>query len=361
MPRERIAVMSGLGALFTASVLLAEPVLTESFETKGKWRKLIRGKGSVELVDGGVRGKCLKVTSQDEAFVYYSTDLPLERVRGRRLIIRAQVKLDGVVQGPEVYSTAKLHVGITVGKTTQHRAQRFVGTRGWHHQVLIAEVPEDARRVVLDLGIQNGTGTAWFDSLVVDDGVKEHVPISIRPAANASTFDELAEEPAFDLRGMPVADVRLAGVDFTLMQGEENFGRTCIALRGAKRPDLPARIETVIPVGRKASRLFFLHAAVGADAGRREPCLVYTLHYADGKPLDVPMRQGIELGALENPKSLPNWKVAWTVQQKGRTVGLGVTTWRNPRPNVAIQWIRLSAPGKGAVPVVLAISLDPPR
>jgi len=181
------AAATTLATLLAAAIVCAEPVLTESFEQQGKWRKSLRGKGTVELVPGGVEGKCLKVTSADQALAYWSIDLDPTRVRGKRLIIRAKVKLDNVVIGPQTYSTAKLHVGAIVNKKTRNFAQRFVGTRDWHHQVLIAAIPEDADRVVLDLGIQNGTGTAWFDDLSVDDGVKQHHVVSLRPAANTST------------------------------------------------------------------------------------------------------------------------------------------------------------------------------
>jgi len=252
-----------------------------------------------------------------------------------------------------------------IGKTTQHRAQRFVGTMDWHDQVLVAPVPEHAERVVLDLGIQNGNGTAWFDDLVVDDGVKEHVPLNLKPAANAGFGGQMLDGGRFldaggpDLRAIPVADLKLAGIDFYVMHGQENYGRTCIALRGAKRPDLPARTETVIPVAQKGSRLFFLQAAAGLDASRKAPCLVYEVHYEDGTSAKIPMREGTDIGAFDKPKDLPNWKVAWTAKHGDATIGLGVTTWRNPKPGVPIAFIRLTTPGTGAVPIVVAVSLDP--
>jgi len=353
-------------ALLLAAVAGAEPVLVEGFDQQGSWRKAVRGKGAVELVDGGVEGKCLKTVSEDKALVYYSIGLPLDKVRGKRLVIRAKVKLEDVTQGPETYSTAKLHVGAIVGGKTQNFAQRFLGTRDWHDQVLVAAIPQDAARVTLDLGIQNGTGTAWFDNLVVDDGVKEHVPLSLRLAANASHNGAVTAGSGsvlatglFDLRNMPAADVRLAGTDFYVMAAGENYGRTCVALRGAAHPKLPARIETAVPVAAKASRLFFLQAAIGLDPSRKTPCLVYIVRYDDGKTVEIPIREGVDIGALDAPKDLANWKVAWTSKQGDGAIGLGVATWTNPRPSVPIRFIRLTTPGAGALPVVVAISLDP--
>lgn len=340
--------------LAAALAAQAKPLLTDGFEQQGKWKKNIQGKGAVELADGGVTGKCLKVTSAERALAYYSIELDAKQVRGKRLVIRAQVKLDNVAVGPEMYSTAKLHVGIRAGKRADNRAQRFVGTRDWHPQVLIAPIPDDAERVTLDLGIQNGTGTAWFDDLVVDDGVKDHTAVSIKPAANANY-----RTAPVDLGGIPVADVKLAGVDFDVMDGEENFGRTCIALRGAAHPDLPARIETVCPVDAKASRLLFLLAAVGVDPRRKAISLVCDVRYADGRSATIEMREGVDIGDITAPKDLPNWKVGWTAREGGKTLGLGVAAWTNPRPGVAIKWLRMRTPGDGAAAIVVAISLDP--
>ena len=116
MPKSLI--VSALLYLWSVASLAA-PLLTESFEAQGKWKKNVRGKGAIELVDGGVHGKCLKVVSEDKALAYYSIELDPKQVAGRRIIIRSQVKLDGVAIGPEVYSTAKLHVGIKVGGKTE--------------------------------------------------------------------------------------------------------------------------------------------------------------------------------------------------------------------------------------------------
>lgn len=351
----------------SATALWAETILREDFESPGNWRKYIRGKGTIALVPGGVQGKCLKTTSADQALVYYSQPLPVDRVRGKRLIIRAKVKLEHVVRGKKVYSTAKIHLGARVGKVQRNYARRFEGTADWHDELLIAEIPEDATRVVLDLGLQNATGTAYYDDLVVDDGVRAHTAVNLKPVANACYHDETAGEGngaslelgAKDLRSLPVGDLRLGGVDFYLLAPAENYGRTCVLLRGAKRPDLPTRIETVAPVDRKLSRLFFLQAAAGVDPAHQEPCLVYEVHYADGVVVRIPMREGVDLGSFEDPEDLPNWKVAWTAACPGGKVGLGVTTWQNPRPEETVKFLRLSTPGTGAVPLVVAVSLVP--
>lgn len=355
-----------LAALVHAGRAHAKVLLTDDFEDAGEWTKTINGTGRVELTPDGASGKALKVTCEDGATAFYTTSLPLEHVRGKRLAVRAKVRLENVTQGPRRADTAKIRVTYRDARMPQHQERRFLGTMDWRDQVLVAPIPAAAEKVTLALGIQNASGTVWFDDLVVDDGVKEHEPVSLRTVANTGFRDDVAGDgrgfidagPERDLRHVPLGDVRLGTVDFHIMGPRENGGRTCVVLRGVERPNLPARIERPIPVGKKASRLFFLHAAAWTKAGRKEPCLVYTIAYEDGKTIDVPMREGADIGTFENPRDLKNWKVAWTGKDGDRTVGLGVTTWRNERPDVPIQSIRVAAPGTGGVPIVVAMSLD---
>jgi len=356
-----------LAALGHAGRTHATVLVTEDFEKTGDWKVDVRGKGRVELVPGGVHGSCLKAVAEANAVACYSLRLPLASVRGKRLTVRAKVRLENVVQGSRRSSTAKIRVTYTDANMPQHQERRFLGTMDWQDQVFVAPIPLAAEKVTLVLGLQGASGTVWFDDLVIDDGVREHDAISLRTAANTGFRDEAPDDgrgfvdagPQRDLRHLPTGYVRLGGVDFYVMKPRENGGRTCVVLRGRERPDRPARIETPIPVGKRATRLFFLQAAAWTDPGRKEPCLVYTVVYEDGKRIEVPMREGTDIGAFEKPKDLKNWKVAWTAMGGGGgTLGLGVTTWRNERPDVPIRSIGLSTPGTGAVPVVVAISLD---
>jgi len=348
--------------LLTTLSTQARVVLRESFDQPGAWKKNIKGAGTVALVPGGVSGSCVKVSTKANALVYYSLTLDPAQVRGKRLFVRAKVKLDDVTQGEKSYAMAKLHIGAAVAGTVQNFAQRFVGTRDWHDQALAAEIPKDATRVVLDLGIQNGNGTAWFDDLVIHDGQTRYTCLDIRPAANAShAGSAFVGKGIPTLAALPTGLVQFADVDFRILHPDENYGRTCILLRGEKRPDLPARLDTVIPVGKKAAKLIFLHAAAWPKEGVCGECLTYTVQFQDGRSVDAPIRECLEVGSVLAPKERPNWKLAWTARDKAGRLGLGVCTWENPHPDIPIRSIRLSTPGTSAVPIVVAISLDPPK
>ena len=364
--------------LLTWRVAMPDSLLQEDFEKPGKWTKRIKGKGSIELVDGGFEGKCVRIVATEPGVHYYTIKLDPKRVRGKRLTIRGKVRVENVAQGPQSYSTAKFHVGGRVGRTAYNRATWFVGTKDWFDAVLIADVPEDITNPVFDVAIQGTTGTAYFDSLTIDDGMKAHMPLDLKLVANTSYSDGVADDGAggfidtgaLDMRNLPTGDVILGEVEFRLMIPGANSGATCVALKGAKRPHLPAApkpvkkpgqgvpVPAVVPVKHKAAGLVFLQAAGWIDASRKAPCLIYTVRYADGETLDVPIIEGIDIGAFDAPKDLPNWKVVWTDTRWGKAVGLGATRWTNPRPTIKIESVSLRSPGTGAVPIVAAITAD---
>jgi len=90
------------------------------------------------------------------------------------------------VQGDKPYAKAKIKIMYYEGKRGVNCAYNFDGTQDWHDRTLLADVSNAVTRAQLQLGIQNGTGTVYFDNLIVDDGVMSHTAVSLAPAANAS-------------------------------------------------------------------------------------------------------------------------------------------------------------------------------
>ena len=365
MCRGSVALAVVLSAI---NFLDAAAILTEDFETPGKWQKIVKGKGSIEIVANGHEGKCVKVESKDSALVYYVRPIDPKLIAGKKLMVRAKVKLDNVVKGDMSYSRAKLKIMAHAGKKPINMAYNFDGDQDWHDRVYLPEVPGNITRAELQLGIQNGTGTVYFDSLAIDDGSMLQHALDLKVAANAAyngaatnfASGQTVDTP-IDLTLVPKPYWRFAEVDFQLMLPMQNYGRNCIILAGKRCPDLPKVIENVIRVDTKSPRLFFLQAALDVDPSRPEPCLVYEIHYGDGKAAKAAMREGVDIGAIDNPKDLPNWRVGWRTKKGDREIGLGVATWDNPRAAVKIDYLRVSTRGTGAVPVVAAISLEPVR
>jgi hypothetical protein len=355
-----VALVAGLCVVLRLS---GETILTEAFEAPSGWQTTVRGNATAEIVPEGIDGNCLRVRSEG-GFAYYSLALDLARVRGKRITVRCAVRLADVRVGAQRFNTAKLHVGVTVAGTLKHFPTLLAGTEDWHDQSVSADVPETAEKVVVDLGNQEGFGTAWYDDLTVDDGVREHEALDLTYVFNTALEDAVPERGTggfidageLDLRGLPVGDVRFAEVDFFISPPQRNGGRACLVLGGKGHPEWPLRPTTAVLVRRQVPRLFFLHASAWAEAGTQQPCLIYDSVYEDGQRLQAVMREGIAIGSFQGPQPLPAWRVAWTAARGEGTVGLGVTVWENPRPDVALAWLRPVSTGQAGVPVIVAIS-----
>ncbi len=359
-----------LTGLILAAALPATPapagvIFTDDFETLDpRWTKNINGSASIELVPGGVEGNCLRVTAEGGTG-YLTTDLDPAKHGGTTIEIRAMVKLEDVKVGPQTYSTAKFHVGQTVEgvKGTQNAAARWLGTSDWVERSLKVDLDERASRIFLDLGIQGATGTAYFDNLVVSDTYGTGRPISLRDAANRGRSDGIAgdgrgsflDTGMHDLFALPEGNLETDEVTFYIPRPGDNLGRTCAILRGTRLPDLPAETEP-IPVGKKLAAVCFLQAAAWADLAARSPCVTYEIAYADGESVSVEVRAGVEIGNFDDPRDLESWKIVWRGEDAlHKPVGVGMLKWTNPRPDVAVESLRIRSAGN-AVPIILAVT-----
>ncbi len=132
-----------------------------------------------------------------------------------------------------------------------------------------------------------------------------------------------------------------------------------ILLRGLLGPER-STIGKAVPgsiallVGAKARELLFVHATLcGFETGL--PVAAYVLDYADGQSVEVPLRYGREIRALddESPeRSLT--AVRLLVPRSG--FALHALRWRNPHPNLTIKRIRFRSVSPLASPVLFAIT-----
>jgi len=362
----------GFAAVMAGMVVpaLAGVIFSDDFETLGpRWKKNIRGQGSIEIVPGGVKGKCLRVTSQG-AMVYLTTELDAAQYAGTTIEIVGMVKLDNVKQGRQVYSTAKFHLAQWVRGETgpRHAAARWTGTFDWTEKKLSVPIDEKATKIVIDLGLQNATGTAYFDNLVVRDAYGIGRPVSLAMVANTSRSDGVAgdgrggflDTGMDDLFELPGGNLETDEVTFYVPERGDNGGRTCAILKGRQRPNFPTAVGPM-PVGKKVASLYFLLAAAWVQPGGTEPCLTCRVIYQDGQEAEIVMMAGRDVGDYHDPQDLPNWKVVWQARNgAGKRVGVGMAKWTNPRPQVPVRELRLESAGR-AVPIVLAITYVPPK
>ena len=199
------------------------------------------------------------------------------------------------------------------------------------------------------------------------------VPVDLRAFANRGFRDEVdgdgeggwTDQGANDFRAMPLGNHRLAGVDFAILDPEQNKGVSCIVLAGTNRPSFPTAAKG-IPLQGQFSRLFFLHTAAWGDSrdvGR------YRIHYADGEVAEIPLVGGHNIGDWWRQAPLPAAMVGiQAANAEGQRIRAFVAAWDNPHPEAPLATLDFLSPlhnednaidflpGQSGVPVLVAVT-----
>jgi glycosyl hydrolase family 2 len=150
------------------------------------------------------------------------------------------------------------------------------------------------------------------------------------------------------LERFPIGRNRLVGVDYLVRDFRTSPLPACVMLQVGGRLGVRGAEWEVrdMPVGRKADALFFLHTFNRTPARDRRNYVAfrYTVHYADGETVEIPVRYGEDIGhwALKEPKGLKNAALAWAAPFGNDPESYGAVyqmRWDNPRPDVEIQSI----------------------
>lgn len=357
--------------LTTASAARAAVILEEDFETiqPDRWITTVRGDGSIDVVDGGVHGKCLRIVSNG-GYAYLSMKLDAERFRGATLVMSGMVKLVDCRQGEQVYATPKFHFGWRVegSNETFNAADRWIGSFDWTLKVLRLDVPENCTSLVMDIGNQNGYGTFYVDDLKLEDTYGTGRPVSLLSVCNTGRSDGIAgdgrgsfiDTGPLDLHFLPEQRLEAEQITFYPPPLGANGGKVMVALRGRERPDLP--VETApVAVDKRLARLAILCAAAWADVLAREPCFELRVTFDDGAVISQPLLAGVDVGNFDAPAAYENWIPVWTGPcAAGKTVGVGAAWWTNPHPDRLVRTVQFVSAGHG-VPLILALTYLPAR
>jgi hypothetical protein len=169
--------------------------------------------------------------------------------------------------------------------------------------------------------------------------------------------------PGNDLASLPRGLQTFADITFDL--------RGVIQLASSGVPMVPgiefSRGAHGLNVGFRCEQLHFLHGTI-SGAGEAQEIGRYVVHYSDGARRMVPIRYGMEVrdywGWTGPGQETANAVVAWrgenaATRERGFTLRLYRTTWRNPLPHVPIASLDFVASGSSSAPFLLAVTADP--
>lgn len=350
---KRIILIVAVSFVLRAGAAPGATVLFCPFESLEGWTVRAVGATGAAIVEKSAASSCVEVTSR-RGTVFLTRQLPLDAVRGCRVTVSCLVKSEGVVRGPQVSSTAKLHLAVQTPGGIAHHSARLVGTSEWHREGFAADVPPDAERVLLNLGLEACFGRVLFDRLIVRNDQRGEHHLSLASTANAG-HEQLG------LTVFPEATVEWEGVTFQIMDASAHDGRDCFRLRGIDHPDWPETTASPLAVGTGATAIYILHGALEGRQKSDTPSAIWSTHFADGPGYGLSLFEGRQIGAIGQREDLENWHVAWRKQDSsGKWITFGVTKWtiysESPILSLTCRAYR------GASPVVLAVTVveEPP-
>lgn len=332
----------------------AATVLFCPFESLEGWSVRSVGAASAEVVDKSGGEKCVTMASR-RGTIFLSRELPLEAVLKRRITVSCLVRTEDVARGAQLSSTAKVHLAVETSDGIRHHSAQLTGSKDWHHEGFTADVPDDARRVVLNLGLEACSGRVFFDRLIVRNDARGVHPLDISRAANAS-------HAQLGLTAFPKGTVEWEGIPFEIMDPARHHGADCFRLKGIGHEDWPDRIGAPIPVGSGASAIYILHGALDGRESSDTPCAMWSAWFVGGQSSGLSLFEGREIGAIGQTEDADSWSVAWREKNdEGRWVTFGVTKWPM-YVNTPIVELTCRA-YRGASPVVLAVTVveEPPE
>ena len=92
--------------------------------------------------------------------------LPVAEVRGCTILASARIRAEGVSVPPQTWNGIKFMVALAgSGQKTWPQARLGTGSFDWQRVAFSVRVPEDATSANLYLGLEEVTGTVWFDDV----------------------------------------------------------------------------------------------------------------------------------------------------------------------------------------------------
>lgn len=146
----------------------AEVVFSLDAESEQNLKGTLHG-GFYTVVEGN-GGHCILVENKDAGkSVYISIHLDAEKVAGKTLDLSAMIKGEKISEKAKSYNGVKLQFQIedSAGAKTYPQAKIGTGDFEWEKFSVLTRIPAGAKKVSVLIGLENVTGSAWFDDIQV--------------------------------------------------------------------------------------------------------------------------------------------------------------------------------------------------
>lgn len=126
------------------------------------------------LPDGGPEkdASAVMITATDAAKpVMASFAVAIDKVRGKTVVLSAKVKGENISKPEKPYLGIKMMLVVTGadGKVNYPDTARVTGSFDWRELKTVATIPPDAKSVMIQIGLQNSTGSVCFSDLGLEE------------------------------------------------------------------------------------------------------------------------------------------------------------------------------------------------
>ena len=105
----------------------AATVLFCPFDSLGGWEVRTVGSAKVDLVGSPGIKRCARVWARPGT-AFLTRELPIDAVKGGSVEVRCSARPKDVVAGPQVCSTAKVHLSVQTPSGIKHHSARMTGS-----------------------------------------------------------------------------------------------------------------------------------------------------------------------------------------------------------------------------------------
>jgi hypothetical protein len=218
-----------------------------------------------------------------------------------------------------------------------------------------------SRRALLPLALALGLASIAQAADQPPADLAQFTSVDLKPFVNMAWKDDVAgdgvggwtDQGSTDMREVVPGDKTFLGIPFTLIDPAANHGKAVLTLKSRKFN--AGVVAAEIPVGAKATGIYFLHAS--AWTGGR--MATYTVEYEDGTSIAIPIRAKEEITDWWAPQNGNACRVAFHVPNPVTDdLGMVIFGWNNPDPAKTIARLRIASDDQDGIVVLAGITLS---
>ncbi len=291
-------------------------------------------------------------------------ELPPAHFKGKMILFSGERKGIGIAPAEKDYLGPKLMLVITSGTKIKYSdvPPKF-GNYDWCGFENIIYIPDDADKIRLFLGFQNGCGNMGIRSLKIEILAS---PLDLSPYANMNWTDDHADDgkggwsdqgsgmdgEAFIL---PLSKGKIfAGVPFSIRRKDKSI----ICMKSNRIKNGLQEFEITFASPCEAKYLYLLHCLCWAPQEKLEAGKIL-IEYKDGKEETITLKAGEDVGDWWNSKELPNGAIGLRARARdGEWRGLYVSKFALKNQNSEIKTIRFEAGNPDLLWIICAATLS---